>query len=188
MKLIAEIVAYVEETIREFLRVYRRQIIQFQIIGGSINSDQYLYTFVHSGSFSRRSGDASNGYRYSNSAPATAAFTGKVVSATASITGLAQSTGSPAPQCELLFELWKVGFSNEGTKLGDIVFTVDSSTYDIGNWWNSSILTAFAESQGQAVSVEAGDLLGLKFNSQTGNNKIVSMQNATVVLEIVRDV
>ena len=162
---------------------FRVQPTQFQFIG-QMNFDQYLYSGIHSGSFSRRSGDSSNGYRYSNSAPNTALYSGSVVSASASITGIAQSTGSPAASLELKFELWKVGFSNQGTKLGDIIFNINSSSYTIGNWWDSSILTAFAENQTQNITVSAGDLLGLKFIRQTGNNKVVAVTNTTIVLEI----
>lgn len=162
----------------------RIQSPQFQFIG-QMNFDQYLYSYVHSASlFNRRSGDASNGYRFGNSAPITSLYGGTVVSASASITGIAQSTGSPSASLELKFELWNVGFNSEGTKLGDIIFNIDTSSYTVGNFWNSSILTAFAENQTQNVTVQAGDLLGLKFIRQTGSDKVVAVTNTTVVLEI----
>lgn len=171
----------------EKVKGFRVQPIQFQLIG-SLNFDDYLYSGSDkvSGLLSnaRRSGNASNGYRYSNSAPSTSLYNGKVVSAVASITGLAVSTGSPASNVELKFELWKVGFNGEGTKLGDIIFTINSSTYNMGIWWNASVLTQFAENQAQDVDVSAGDLLGLKFIRQTGSDKVVAFQNATIVLEI----
>lgn len=164
------------------------QVPQFQYIG-QMNYDQYLFSNTHSdSSWTRRSGDPSNGYRYGNCAPLTAEFNGKVIKAAASITGIAQSTGSPASELELKFELWKVGFSGEGTKLGDIIFTIDTSLYTIGNWWNSSILTGFGEEQSQDVDVSAGDLLALKFIRQTGNDKVVAVTNATITLGIQQDV
>lgn len=176
----------VQEAI-EKVKGFRVQPVQFQYIG-QMNYDQYLYSGVDavSGllSGSRRSGDASNGYRYGNSAPLTALYNGKVVSAAASITGIAVSTGSPASSIELKFELWKVGFNGQGSVLGDIIFNIDSGSYTIGNYWNSSILTAFAENQAQDVDVSAGDLLGLKFIRQTGSDKVVAVTNATIVLEI----
>lgn len=168
----------------EKVKGFRVQPLQFQFIG-QMNFDQYLYSGVHLVSNNaRRSGDASNGYRYGNSAPLTVLYDGKVVSAAASITGIAQSTGSPAATMTLKFELWKVGFNGEGTKLGDITFSIDSSSYTIGNWWNSSILTQFAENQSQDVDVSAGDLLALKFIRQTGSANVVAVTNTTVVLEI----
>jgi hypothetical protein len=168
----------------EEARGARFQYIQFQKIG-QMNFDQYLIAGAEVTTNNiRRSGDASNGYQFGNSAPQTVAFSGNVKNATASVRGIAQSTGTPAANLSMEFELWKVGFNNEGTKLGDIVFDVVSANYTIGNWWNSSIVTAFAEEQPQDVDVTAGDLLGLKFNSQTGNNNVVSIENTTVVLEI----
>lgn len=171
----------------ENLKTGRFQYLQFQIIG-KLNNSQYLYAGcdVTSGllSSSRRSGNASNGYRYSNSAPVAACFTGKVVSASASITGVSTSTGSATQLVQLKYELWKVGFNSEGVKLGDILFDINSSTYTIGKWYNSSVLSTFSENQPQDVNVVAGDLLGLKFISQTGDNKIVETTNATIVLEV----
>ena len=161
---------------------FRVHPVHFQFIG-QMNYDQYLYAGIDSAG-GRRSGDFSNGYRYDNSAPVTSLYSGAVVSATASITGIAQTTGSPASSLELKFELWKVGFSGQGTKLGDIIFNIVSANYTIGNYWNSSVLTAFAENQAQDVDVEAGDLLGLKFIRQTGNDKVVAVTNTTIVLEI----
>lgn len=164
---------------------FRFQYAQFQFIG-KMDFDQYLFSNTHiiNNNNGKRSGDASNGYQFSNSAPLTAAFTGKVFSAAASIRGIAQSTGSPAASLEMFFELWKVGFNNQGAKLGDIIFNVVSANYTIGNFWNSSIVTGFAENQPQDVSVSAGDLLGLKFIRRTGNDRVVSVENTTVVLEI----
>lgn len=175
----------VQEALEES-RSARFQYQQFQKIG-QMNFDQYLFTSSDQGSGYRESGNPSNGYRFGNSAPQTVAFSGTIDNATASIRGIAQSTGTPAANLELLFELWKVGFTGEGTKIGDITFNIDTSLYTIGNWWNSSIVTAFAEEQSQAannVSVTEGDLLGLKFIRRTGNSNVVSIENTTIVLEI----
>lgn len=170
----------------EKLKGFRVQPIQFQYIG-QMNYDQYLYAAIDSAGglgSPRRSGNESNGYRYGNSAPATVLYSGKVVSAAASITGIAVSTGSPSAEIELKFELWKVGFNGEGSKLGDIIFNITTAGKTIGIYWNSSILTAYGENQAQDVEVQAGDLLGLKFIRQTGSNKVVAVQNTTIVLEI----
>lgn len=177
----------VQEAITELagsLESKRFQYVHYQFIG-QMNFDQYLYAHTHAtNDFNRRSGDTSNGYRFGNSAPPLVAFTGTVINATAGITGIAQSTGSPAANMELLFELWSVGFNGEGTKIGDIIFNIVSANYTIGNFWNSSILTEFQERQSQNVSVTDGTLLGLKFIRQTGNDKVVAVTNTTIVLEI----
>lgn len=167
----------------ESLSNFRFQYAHFQLIG-SRNYDSYLYAGNDYGSITRESGDASNGYQFSNSAPLLAGFSGNVVSATAAIRGVAQSTGAPAASCEILFELYNVGFSGEGTKLGDITFDISSSTYTIGNFWNSSVQTEFSENQTQNIAITKGNLLGLKFIRQTGNDKIVAFTNATILLEI----
>lgn len=171
------------QTAIEALKSARFQYVQFQKIG-QMNFDQYLFASIDQGSTNRESGDSSNGYQFTGSAPQTVAFAGNIKNATASIRGIAQSTGSPAANMELLFELWKVGFTGEGTKLGDISFNIVSANYTIGNWWNSSIVTAFAEEQPQDVDVSAGDLLGLKFIRRTGNNNVVAVENTTIALEI----
>lgn len=164
----------------------RFQFVQFQYIG-QMNYDQYLFADTHKRSDdTRRSGDSSNGYRYDNSAPITCAFDGDMEHATASITGIAVSTGSPASSVQLKFELWSVGFTGEGTKLGDIIFNINSSSYTIGTYWNSSIVSAFAEEQIQTpITIDAGTLLALKFIRQTGSDKVVAITNATITLEIV---
>lgn len=163
--------------------------VQFQTIG-TMDWTQYMYSYVHTGSGNnlRRSGDPSNGYRYGNSAPIVSAVNGKIIEATAVIRGIGQSTGSPAANLELKFELWKVGMNgNEGTKLSDIVFNVDTSTYSVGNWWNTGSLTLYNESINLDVNVNKGDLLGLKFIRQTGNNKVVAVENTTVTFLIKED-
>lgn len=165
----------------EAVKGFRVQSLPFQLIG-FLNFDDYLYSFKDAGG--DRSGNSSNGYEFSSSAPLTSLYSGTVVSASLSLKGCAVSTGSSAPNVELLFELWKVGFNGEGTKLGNITFDIDSSTYTVGLFWNSSVDTDFAENQPQNVSVSAGDLLGLKFIRQTGNSGVVEIKNATVVLEV----
>jgi len=160
------------------------QFVTFQFLG-QMSFSQYLYAGVHSDSgMNRRSGDTSNGYRFSNSAPLVVNKTGVVDAAAVAITGIAQSTATPAANMELKFELWKVGFANEGTLLGDIIFNVVSANYTIGNFQNSSILTGFGENQPQNINVEAGDLIGVKFIRVLGNNRVSTITNVTLNLEI----
>lgn len=173
----------VRDAIIEARNTAQSHFAQFQILGQA-NYDQYLYSNIHLNSSALRSGDASNGYRYTNCAPLAAFFDGRVSTASASITGLAVSTGTPADDINLKFELWKVGFDGEGESLGEINFAIDGTKYNIGQWWNSSVLTAFAEAQAQDVMVNAGDLLALKFIRQTSSSTIVSLHNATIVLGI----
>jgi len=165
----------------ELAKGFRVQSPQFQEIG-TLNFDQYLYAYKDAGG--PRSNSTSNGYQFNNAAPIVALYSGTVVSASAAVKGAAVSVGTPAANVTLNFELWKVGFSGQGTKLGDIDFNIDSSVYTVGQWWNSSVDTDFGENQTQNVDVSAGDLLALKFIRQTGASGVVEFRNATVVLEI----
>jgi hypothetical protein len=165
--------------------------IMFQFMG-QMNFPQYLLAGPHvvTGSGFRRSGDPTNGARFANSAPMMSPVTGTVNAVTTNATGVAQSTGSPAAICTLKMELWKVGQSGgEGTLLGNIFVPISSSVYNIGNFGNSSIVTAFGQEDflSPGIDVEAGDLLGLKFINQTGNSNINSVHNLTVILNIKRE-
>jgi hypothetical protein len=161
------------------------QFIQFQLIG-QMNYNQYLFSGNHSYSnMDRRSGDASTGYQWGASSPITSHYSGIVADATISVRGVACSEGTPAATVTVKFELWKVGYSSEGTKLGDITFTINSGTYTIGAYWNSSITTGYGGNSSQSVSLTEGDLLALKFISTTGASYAVSIENTTVVLHLV---
>lgn len=157
---------------------------QFQLIG-DINFDDYLYSWTDTTDISQeKSGDSSNGYRYSNSAPIICPFNGTLKKGSFAIKGLAVSTGNIASTVTVNFELWSVGFQNEGTKLGDITVDVDSSTYTVGNWWNSSVDTNFKGSNTYNISISEGDLLALKFIRQQNSSNAVEIDNVTVIFEI----
>lgn len=165
--------------------IKKNYFAQFQLIG-SLNYSEYLYSSVDAPS-NDRSGDSSNGYEFSNSAPLIAPFSGKIKKGVFAIKGVAVSTGSAASTVTVNFELWKVGFNGEGTKLGDIDVDIDSSSNTIGNWWNSSIDTDFTGSNTYNVSVSEGDLLGLKFIRVQNNSNAVEIKNATVSLHLEED-
>lgn len=167
----------------------KRDFLHYQIIG-NLNYNNYLYSGsdLVSGllTSSRRSGDASNGYRYSNSAPTLNAITGKVVKLNAAIQGIAVSSGSPSSTIYVNLELWKVGMTNEGTKIGNMVIPVNTSTYNVGTYYNSSVDTNFVGSISLNLSVTENDLLAVKFSSQTGNSNAVAIENISVKLEVLQ--
>lgn len=169
----------------------KRHFLQFQLID-ELNYDEYIYSNVDIGNqgllgSKNRSGNQSNGYRYSNSAPLIAPFTGKVVRGTFAIKGLAVSTGNVGSMVTVNLELWSVGFQNEGTKLGDIDVDVDSGTFTIGNWWNSSVDTNFKGSANYDLSIPEGTLLAVKFIRQQNSTNAVEIRNLTVALELLED-
>lgn len=170
----------IEEVIEEANK--KRFYAQYQEIG-TLNYTQYLY--ANQDTNNKRSGDKSNGYKFQNSAPIIAPFSGEVKELTAAIKGVAVSTGTPGSTVTVNFELWKVGFNGEGSKIGDLKVDVDSLTYTVGRYWNTSIDTDFSGSQNiSALSVNQGDLLGLKFIRQKNNTNAVAIKNATISITI----
>jgi len=158
---------------------------QYQFVG-QMNFNQYLYSWQHDGNGNRRSGDPSNGWQFANSSPIVAPFDGVVKRATFRNRGVAQSTGTPAANMTLLYELWNVGVTGgEGTKLGDVSVTFTTAGKTIGNFWNSSVNTNLNETNDNLnINVSRGDLLGLKFIRATGASNVVSVNNALVNLYI----
>ena len=172
-----------QDAVKNLAGVALVQYVPFQFLG-NMEFNRYLvsgYQITTSGV--RYSGN-SNGYRNRGCAPVQIGITGRVKAAALTVQGLAVSTGSPAPVVELKFELWKVGWRNEGTRLGDVIFNIDSSQFTIGTWWNSSVRTEFQGKQVQDIPVTAGDLLALKFIRQQANDKIVASLETTVTLEV----
>lgn len=164
---------------------------QFQIIG-DLNYDEYIYSYSDIGSSGllgnkNRSGDSSNGYRYSSSAPIICPFTGTLDKAVFALKGVAVSTGSAAATVTVNLELWSVGFNNEGTKLGDLDFDIDSGTYTVGNWWDSSVNTNFKGSETYNIAVSEGDLLAVKFKRVQNNSNAVGIDNLTISIQITED-
>lgn len=172
----------VQDAIEEInAKVEKKFFCQYQIIG-TLNYTQYVYSFKDAGG--DRSGDISNGYRHNNSAPIICPFNGTLKKGVFAIKGVAVSTGSISSNVTVNFELWKVGFQNQGIKLGDIDITIDSSVYDIGNWWDTSEDTNFTGSNNYNISVAEGDLLALKFIRVQNSSNAVAIKNLTVVFEI----
>lgn len=181
---------YFQDTVTtnpEKLRI-QKQNIQFQFVG-QMNFDQYLYSWQHDGNANDRSGDPSNGWQFANSSPILCPFNGTVKQATFRNRGVAQSTGTPAANMTLLYELWRVGVTGgEGTKLGDVSVTFATAGKTIGNWWNSAVNTDLNETNDSLdIAVSRGDLLGLKFIRVTGASNVVSVHNALVNLYLEED-
>lgn len=157
--------------------------IQFQKLG-NINFDQYLYSYRQAGNSGQRSGDASNGYHFVTAEPVLCPFGGTITDVIFAIKGIAQSTGSAAANVNVNFEVWSVGFQNEGSKLGDIDISVSSGSFTIGNWWDSSIDTNFKGSEQYDISVSQGDLLAVKFIRVTGSSNAVALYSPTLRMRV----
>jgi hypothetical protein len=177
----------VQDAIEESTRLAQGISLPFQFIG-QMNYPQYMVSGYHivSGGGFRRSGDASNGSRFANSAPLISPITGEVFAVSAAITGVAQSTGVAAATVNVTLELWNVGMTGgEGTLLGTILIPISSALYTIGPWGNSSIVTAFEGGNDiTPILVTQGQLLGVKFRSITGNSNVNSVHNLTILLQV----
>lgn len=160
---------------------------QFIFIG-QMNFNQYLYSWQHDGNQSRRSNEPTNSFQFSGASPIVCPYNGKVVRAVFRNRGLAQSTGAPAANMTLRYELWRgTAAGGEGTKLGDIEITFPTSGLTIGNFWNSAVNTNFTGINDQLdIDVNAGDLLALKFIRIQSSAGVTSTHNATVILTIER--
>lgn len=112
-----------------------------------------------------RSGDNSNGIRYGDASPIIMPFDATIIAATVVLKGAGVDSASIASTVFLNLELWNVGFLGEGTKIGDLVFSINSSTYTIGQWWNSSVNTDFVGSVSLSNDLSKGDRLAVKFIS-----------------------
>lgn len=164
---------------------------QFQQIG-ILNFSTYLYPWSDTSSgFSsvdtpvRRSGDNSTGYAFSESAPIICPFDGSIKKIIINAKGLAVSNGTPASIVNFNLEIWNVGFSGEGTKLGDVVFPIPTTINPVGPFYDSSIDTNYKGSLNLNLSIQAGTLLALKFISMDGSSNVVQMKNVTASLKIV---
>lgn len=151
---------------------------------GEMSFTNYLFSWNHSRSdFDRRSGNLSNGFQFDGASPIIVPLSGFIKKAIVRIKGVAQSSGSPAATMTLRFELWSVGVSGQGTKIGDVNFIFNSADYTIGNFGNTSITTDFRESASLNLAVSEGDLIGVKFISQTGNANVNNIRNVAMILE-----
>lgn len=166
--------------------------IQFTHIG-QLNYEEYLYAGIQvstSGN-TKRSG-SNNGFRWNNSAPHIASFTGYVNTIAMNIVGLGVNGNiNSAPNIiPVTFELWKIGTDgSEGTKLGDASLDVDKTLYTIGSWGDSSVLTQFQDNKVNIpfdqIQFNKGDLLGLKWNPSNTNGQMRAFNNAVIDMELV---
>jgi hypothetical protein len=149
---------------------------------GQLNFDNYLFLGAQN---YQPSGDSSNGFQFTGSIPFVVPFNGTITKAIFRHRGIATSTSSPATNVTLGYEVWNVGVTGgQGTKLDDLNVTFPSSGLTIGSFGNSAVNTNLNISANYSISVTQGMLLGLKFNSETGNSNINSFHNGIVSLEI----
>lgn len=152
--------------------------------GEEMDYDQYLVSFTDNNTQKnrlKRSGNSSNGIRYGDCSPIVLPTAATITSALLSLKGGSVSTGNPASIVTAYFELWNVGWTNEGTKLADITFDLDTNAYPIGRWWNANGEDTNASINTTLdLSILAGDRLALKFKQMTGDDKLCTALGTTV--------
>ena len=167
-------------------KIKRRHFIQFSFTE-DMDYDQYLVSYADSDTNTnrlKRSGNSSNGFRYGNCAPTLIPFSGKIKSARLIMKGGAVDGANIDSIVTANFELFSVGFQNEGVKIDDLIFSIDSSTYTIGQWWNSSVDSNINILEDKDIPISGGNMLGLKFNSIRSSEDIVKCQGVLILLEI----
>ena len=174
----------VQEAIEEVKSLIKpkTRVVRFQILG-TVNYNQYLYSGLDKINLMRRS-NSGNGYNYQDCSLEIILREGVIKLGGAVVQGLAVSSGTPNAIVNINFELWNVGFTNEGSKIADITFDIDSSSTTIGSYWNSSVNSNYKGITDLNIPIDSNTLIALKFISITGNSDIVSAENITVSLEL----
>lgn len=158
----------------------RHHFIQFTTLKEFTATD-YLHSFSQNNSTQNiNSGHATQGYNNYNSSPILCPFTGTITLGVAAIKGIAVSTGTPSATVAVNMSLYKVGFNSEGTLLLNVEFNVDTATYTVGTFFDSSVASNFTGSESLSISVSEGDLLAVKFVRITGNDDACEVRSPTV--------
>lgn len=154
------------------------------IFVGQMSYSQYLYGYSNQSDNVRRSGNSSNGFRWTDCSPVQALFTGKIIGASVAVTGAAVSDNNTSGNKTLRVELFEVGFSTEGTSKGTFDIAINGT---IGAYYNDSVLTGIVTSVSNLnISIQAGKLYALKFLSISTTGFIVSCRNLAISLEAVK--
>lgn len=128
-----------------------------------------------------------NGIKYGDCAPIVIPHDSEISSATVSVKGVGIDGSTPDSYVNLKLELWAVGYDNEGTKITDLIFPIDSSSYTVGSWWDSSVDTNYNGSVSVGQSIGVGDMVAAKFVSVESSSYVVQADNIylSLVLEKV---
>lgn len=147
--------------------------------------DAYFYSWTVGDRNTIPSGSTDGIAWEEESSPIICPFSGTIVSSVFAAKGVGVSTGSPSYPVMVNLEIWSTGWSNEGTKLGDIEIEIASN---VGNWWSVWEDTNAKVTTSHNISVSAGDLLSVKFNSIEGNSDAVAIMNAFIIFTVEGDV
>lgn len=147
--------------------------------------DQYLVSWSDDDTQKnrlRRSGH-SNGLRDGDCSPIIIPVDSTITSAMLSMKGGSVSTGSVDPVVNARFEIWNVGWSNEGVKLADVDFPISTGVYPLGTWWDSwDQVAGLTSVVPLSVGVGSGSRLAIKFRQRSGSDVLCTALGTSVVL------
>ena len=166
-------------------RVDRRIIaVQFSLTESVYNSDRYffLYRASSTGSGGNNRSGSDNGYGDGATNPFLVPFNAKVLGAV--MKGGRLGAGSaPAAIVNFRTELRVIGLTNNGTLATELLFPFDSTTYTIGNQTAAdSDAFALVDLEASNITVNQGDVLGLKADYAALADRVVTSDNTYVTV------
>ena len=151
--------------------------------GTSVNSP--LYCFWRDGK--RMNSQFTPGLNQSALAPFPAPWAGTIGKRTILFNALATDSGSSASTLTLKCELWKIGGSTEGTKLGDMNIVFSKGSLTIGTFQDTSANQAGkASDSNSAASFSEGDGLAFKYIDGTGTSQIKAHKDLFLIVELIK--
>ena len=156
--------------------------IQYALTEDVSVADVYFYSFR--GNSGLRSGGPSGMATANSCSPIICPLSGTIIEAAITVRGLGVNAGSVTYPCNYSVDLYKVGFSSEGTS-NTVNFPFDNTTtIGINALANSDSTLSVT---GLSISVNEGDMLGLKFNGSASygtTNQIAYSRMSFIKLKI----
>lgn len=147
--------------------------------------DQYLVSWadddIHNQKL-KRSGHE-DGMENGDCAPIIIPVDATIVSAILTMKGGSVSGGTVGSTVLATFELWNVGWTSEGTKVADLIFTIDTSSNPLGQWWNPWQQDAnLVSSISVNANLNVGDRLAIKFKQGSGSENLCTALGTSIIL------
>jgi hypothetical protein len=149
-----------------------------------LNTTTYFYTGVKNGiDDTLKSGHSSGLSAKDQCSPHVCKTSGKVIEAVLGLKGAGINDSAVTYPAYVKTELWKVGFDDEGTKLGDIDIPL---TQGVGTMTNADVNESgiVLDLSASNINVSKGDMLGLKFVNGSGVSEIAFILNCFINLKI----
>lgn len=133
------------------------------------NTSVYLYASPWATDINLRSGDPTNGIANAGlTRPVVCPVTGTVTEVTYVLKSVGVNQGTVSYPVAVQFELWNVGYTTQGSKIGDINASIPTSANPVG-LYTVGATNFTGTTTGLSLSVTKGMLLGVKFVNGTTN-------------------